>query len=371
MNNYKPTGIFNLGMSDNSCKRMAVFFILVLHIAFFTGCSNGKAAERRSIDWVKVFNTGEEVDFCQIDKNFSAPDQFLISYSCFPATGGDLYVQKIKTGKELPAAESLYKSSRSALFALSRQQDSVIGFVQCAFEQNRLKTSLFLSFDKGNSWVEKKTPLTDLLKLYITENSLFVQGNLERAGQLFRSTDFGEHWQEVTTAGNNYQNLTLTHGSAPDGNIFCIGSDDTDRDNRLLLFDVQANAFRELLRVNNAGDYIKPIGRNDNIHAIVSGNWMNLYSYTGKDLQRTGKFCLPAEAATVHNLFIDDSMYILTAENEAGKTVSWISFENGNQWEKYNQDKEYKLVFCADGDLFMADAAFNILKGSIVPANDQ
>jgi hypothetical protein len=69
----------------------------------------------------------------------------------------------------------------------------------------------------------------------------------------------------------------------------------------------------------------------------------------------------------VKNIYLNKNIYIITG-TESGmnkKTLSWISNDMGNTWIPFNQDKEYSLIYSSNGDLFVKDNQYNVLKGTV------
>jgi len=138
------------------------------------------------------------------------------------------------------------------------------------------------------------------------------------------------------------------------------------KDKTLLLYDIKNSSFKELLDFNDEGgfSYIKPISKNKNLHVVIDGRKLKIFSLQDKEMNLIEKFKLPnGTRSWIKNIFLGKEYYIVTTRKDKlkGKILSWISYDKGHNWLPYNHKKELQLIYSSFGELFMTDIDNNIL----------
>lgn len=347
-------------MKINFLAEYLISIILVTSMS----CSNNISVKKINIDWRPVFNTEGAADFCQIDKCLKDTAQFIISYSHSFTIGGGFKIVKLTLKNSAVTREVLLEDKKSGL-SFVNIYDSIIGCIQNDFNDNTLHTSLLISTDEGLSWKKKNTPITGLRKFCIADNIIIAEGNFQGVGTVVKTVDLGNSWNNINGIKQNYKSFYLTNSLLSNNKIFCIGSTSfNERDSKLLLFDFRSERIKKIFNLEKVNSYIKPISKIENLHAVMKNNQISLYSYLNNEMYLENKFKIPDKTVAVENLFISDSLYIITTEEGgAGKLISWISYEKGEKWEAYNQERGFKLIYNPNGELFMIDSNNYILLG--------
>lgn len=315
------------------------------------------------MEWAKIVNTGKPVNYCQID---SVSNGYVLTYSHSAAIAGGFKVMRLNTLVESDLEKvSLFESDKNTTQFVSVEGNN-IGFIQHDFEENTLRSKFFLSHNLGETWEEIKTPLEGGIRNFIlTEKSLLVEGSLKGTGQIFESSDAGQIWNNINTLKKGFKSFYLLLNE--NDKALCKGSKSFNaKDSKLLLFDIENESIKEFVDFDDRGgfSYLKPISKENNLHGVVNGKKLNIYSLQNEEMALKEKFRLPDDMSWVENVFLGTEYYIVTVREEElkGKTFSWISYDKGKNWQPLEHEKRLQLIYNTFGELFVIDANNNILQ---------
>ncbi|BDD13012.1 hypothetical protein FUAX_54440 (plasmid) [Fulvitalea axinellae] len=337
-------------------------WVILLILATIISCSSNIDSNPVKMEWTEIVNTGKPIDYCQID---SVSNGYILTYSHSPAIAGGFKIIRMNTLSEGDLEKTYLFESNNNTTQFVSVKGNDIGFVQYDFEENTLRSKFFISHNLGEIWNEIRTPLEGGMRNFILmENSLFVEGNLKGTGQTFESLNRGQTWSSINTLKKGFKSFFLLRTA--NNRILCKGFKSFNyKDGKLLLFDTQNNSIQELINIDgNSFSYLKPISKEKNLHIIIDGNKLKIYSLQKEEMILREKFRLPDNTSWVENVFLDREYYIVTVREKklTGKKISWISYDNGKNWRPLEHEKRLKLIYNTFGRLFMIDINNDILR---------
>jgi len=338
-----------------------IYFITIILVI---GCKSNQAPTT-SITWEKVYETNKPIYFCYLSKINS--NNSILGFSHSQAVSGGFEILKLNHYENNISTESLYKNykphySTSFFNAI----DSSIYFVQTDFDRNTIRTKLLHSEDLGRSWKEVSTPVEGLRKILITKNYWVVEGNLHGTGQTFKSNNAGVSWNKINFLKKGFKNFELLEHIPQDNLIIGKGSKSyRSEDTQLLLIDLMSEEIIELLEFNDLGgaNYVKPISIKGNLHGIIDDDELKVYTITNNRINLLEEFDTPKGASNVKDIYMGMDYYIITCREDdlRGKTLSWISYDNGNNWIDFEHENQFKLISNDFGELIIHNGQNEIL----------
>lgn len=341
-----------------------LWIITVMNIGFFSSCSEKPSLKEIDIKWVKIFHGQKKIDFCEINLGITAHDT-LLYYSHSFTIGGGFKILKANFKSDSLASNVLLETENKVVSHVT-SGESITGCVQHDLENHTLRTTLLVADDSTYSWIIKEVPITGLRKIVFLKDLWIIEGSLNGTGQVFKSVDKGNSWRKVNLLARGYKSFYLLTPLPLSNSIFCVGSTSyNERNSSLVLFDTEEGSIEEIIHIDSSTDYIQPISKEKYLHAILDGGKINLYSYLNRKLHLENKIKMPQSDCKVMNLYVNEDLFITTTQlQEVGKkAVSWISYDRGNKWEPFYQEKELRLIYNPMGELFMVDSENNILRG--------
>jgi hypothetical protein len=312
------------------------------------------------IKWTKflIVDKLTHSNYCQIDS--ISDGNYILSYSNFATS----YSQILRINNAINKSKQLYESTTKSIVSLYLN-DSLICFSGVGWNNKIQLPFLIISYDQGKSWKDLQTPL-EFISMFITHNSnIIVEGNLQGTTHIFESFDSGRTWKEINFLQLGFKSIHLNTYDIYGSKAIAQGSRTfSQKDNQLLLWDFKKNKITEILDLGDK-KYIKPISKNRSLHGVIAKNSITIYSLDMDKIHFDRKFNIPKNIGDVKNIYLNEKLYILTTREEKieGKTISWISYNQGENWEIYNQAEEYQLIYNTFGGLFMKDKNSNLLSG--------
>jgi len=238
-------------------------------------------------------------------------------------------------------------------------KDGLIGCVRSDFDNKTLRTILLFGNEDG-TWSETATPMNGVRKFVLSGGYLLVEGSLDGSGMLLQSSDFGRTWGRIDyfERGKAYWNFYLAGPSGADGEALGEATKVFFRRRRLVLVDIQKSTITDLLSLNASSSYLKPINKDEGLHAVLHKSSICLYSYSNKKMHFKSKIILPNSIGHAENLYINDKFCLVTSTEGKlfEKKYTWISHDKGRHWYPFEQEKGFQIVFNSLGDLFVIDS---------------
>lgn len=319
--------------------------------------------------WQKVYETDKPIYFCYLSKIDSNNSILGISHS--QAVSGGFEILKLNHIGNSYSTESLYKNYKSHYStSFFNTIDSSIHFEQTDFDRNTLRTKLLHSKDLGISWKEVSTPVEGLRKILTTKNYWIVEGNLKGTGQTFKSNNKGASWSKINFLKKGFKNFELLEYISKDNIVLGKGSKSFRSEaTQLLLIDLISEEIIELLEFNDLGgsNYVKPISIERNLHGIIDDNELKVYTITNNRINLLEEFDTPKGASNVKDIYLGRDYYIITCREDdlKGETLSWISYDNGNNWDAFEHKAQFQLVSNDFGELIIHNKQNEILISKI------
>jgi hypothetical protein len=317
---------------------------------------------QEEIEWTKIVNTEKPVNFCQID---SISGGYILTYSHSASISGGLKIIRLNVNSDTKTLNSstLFESIKN-LTEFVYVANGNIGFIQSDFEENTLRSKFLFSPNLGKTWGEIKTPFDKgITKFILTKKFLLTEGMQMGNMKVYMSSDSGKTWNEINTLKKGFKSFYILQNE--NEKIVCKGAKSfNEKDSKLLLFDPISKIDKELLDIDGF-NYLKPISKIKNLHGIIGGHRLKVYSLTKDELILEKTISLPNKFNDVKNVFLGVDYLIITAREEKllGKTLSWISYDFGNNWRPYEHKRGLQLVDNNLGELFMIDSNNDILQG--------
>jgi hypothetical protein len=339
-----------------------------LNITFlfnFCLCSNSIIKAKVDIDWIEVYKTGnKEIYFCQID-SLANTNEFIFTYSHSFASGGGFKVLRISIDSDSSNSQTLLGADKHGCITSVSVKNANIGYILHVLDGKELTTKLICSSNYGLNWNEILTPLSSARKIcFLEDKELIVEGNFKGVGQVFRLFKPDSTWNQINEINKNFKSFFILNYSGD--KILGLGSTYYGYDrNDLINFNMINRTSEKLLDIGLVSNYFKPISLDNNLHGVINGSRITIFSYDNSKVTRINRFYFPSDLNTVNNFYIDSNYYLLSGiSKKKNVKLSWISYDRGENWYPYNQNKGYSLVFNTSGKLFVTDFENNLLRGT-------
>lgn len=324
----------------------------------WASCQAGSVDKEYQAQFDKLYNAGFGDDYSYVSYNPDSSQVFIFSSMLAPGLRYNVARRSLMASYPNILIE---KSGRYVSFALADKEKYCL--VEDNFDARTLATSLLVSKDYGQNWNILSTPVEFPRSSYfIGDSSIIVEGDLAGTGQVFLSGDNGKNWRRISNE-NRYKTVYLL-SVVDNRKVLCMASKTFDEKmGTLAIYSPQDNSFTELSEVNNS-TFKLPISADRNLYCICGRRKIIVFKVNSSKYEEVEELPIPDNIDLVDNVYLNDGVCIITGSSyEVGdESKSWISFNNGDEWEPFFQDRKMKLVYNNGSRLLVEDNANDVFE---------
>lgn len=332
------------------------YFIVILLSINLVGCQGDSMEKEYKTQLNKVYSVGFNDDYSYV--SYSPDSSRVFVFSSLFAHGLRYKVACQALSATYPTV-SLDKAGRAISFAWADKYKYCI--VENNFDANTLAKSLLISSDGGKNWSVINTPVTlPRTGFFMGDSSLIVEGDQDGMVQIHVSNDNGKEWKRILVEKEYKRAFLLSQIDSE--RVLCLVSKTLDVDvSNIMVFNVKDEKFTDLLEVKNA-TFKLPISINKNLYCICGDQKIIVFKINGMKYEEVEVLPIPHNIDLVENVYLNEGVSIITGSSyDVGEeNKSWISFNKGDKWEPFFQDKKIRLVNNNGNRLLVEDSANDI-----------
>lgn len=350
----KFTTILAMMMKSNS-----LIFSLIA-IVSFAKCQSQEYSDksRQKIYWVEVSRLNDHYSDCRIELLSDKKVLFCSKRQIF--SGSKVLILD-------SISQEVFIEENSTITFGSTTADSVIVFRE-KNSNSRQKERLILSVDLGVHWDTINIPLINFGRLILNDSLIMVQGNQNGQNAIYYSYDFGLSWEKLDMFLYGYKSFYILDVLSESNTILCNASKDYSSRNMNSLVSLSMKDFKvETLIPLNDNVFLPSISKED-VFLVSSSNRLLFYRFNKQDkkFELISDIKKGAINKLIRNVYVDDSYVITTSRDEGNikQDKSWITYNGGNTWLPFEQERGFRLIQNSEGQLFCIDQTNRIYTGT-------
>lgn len=345
-------------------KKRWIFIVLDF---LFVSCINHTTHKNGQMKfiWKKLLNTEIASDYCKID---SINNGYIISYSHSPAvSGGFKIIKLIKSNDSNDFLIKVLLEDSNNTLSSSKLYKNKLGCISVNFDKNTLQSNYLYSDNLGKVWDTLKSSIKNIRKFIIDGQYTIFEGYQNGVTQIFSFDSVNKNWRQINYFNKGFKDFSLldNYNISKENDILCSGSKGYNfKSNELFIYNVKTDSILKLLDLNNDDKFLIPISKGEKMFSVINKNNIKVYLSKGNSFCLLNKFKTPTNTNDVQELYMSDSFYLITATNLnelKSKSLTWISYDKGENWMPFYQERGIKLIDNSFGIVTVIDNDNNIL----------